>query len=163
MHRLRFILALLLGVFVLGCAKKNGNEESVYISRILFSEAKLSKAYFSSGNRDVAEAGLRDYLNFLDVISADRKMTPAEAKAFHSGKSLALARLNILLAQKDSRPIDLEDAVREWRTAALLDGENLDDSQIRFLLVNSIRQDEKDAPWLFDYDQMVKDIDTRKK
>ena len=89
-------------------------------------------------------------------------MTPAEAKAFHSGKSLALARLDILLAQKNSRQIDLKDAVREWRTAALLDGENWDDSQIRYLLVNFIRQDAKDAPWLFDYDEMVKDIEMKK-
>lgn len=150
-HISLFFIFLLL----LGCSRTNGVRDSDLIASVLVAEAKLSKAYFS-GDRDLAEAGLHEYIRLIDSIVAAHKLTPAVERTVFSGRSLALARLEILIAGKENRPVDLDIPIRDWRRFALIDGERPDDAQIRNILISTIRLDVPQAPWLANYEDIFK-------
>lgn len=153
--KIHLLFAVLLCSLMAGCSGEEKSNDSILIDRIKIAEANCYSVYFSSGNRDAAEGNLRKYLRFLDDASTNNKMTPVAEKVLYSGRALALARLELLLAQKQKRPIYLAPAILEWRKYMAFNGEHHDDGQIKNFLVSFLRSDVPKAPWLSDYDDII--------
>jgi len=151
---MKMFIFLIVSAFLAAGCRPAGQTDQDFILKISAAEYRLAGRYFTP-DINQAESSLRSYLAETEgIVPADEASEVRHM--LYSGRALALARLEFLLASKGQHIADLRNAVLVFRKATPSNAK-LTDQRLAIALTGIVEGDIGQVGWLGNFEKLAAD------